>query len=244
MALVCTGSHLEEVAPVLLAAAKAGVSVVSTCETLAYPWLSDPALADRLEDAFRRGGAACLGVGVNPGFVLDRLPATLGAVMGPVSHVLGRRVVDLATRRPALQRKAGCGLDPQAFDAAVEAGTVGHVGLPESVGLLGEGLDIDLDEVDEEIDPVVAEGQVAGIHQVARGFHEGREVIRLELTLVLGAEAPMDEVVLKGDPPLRLTVPGGVPGEAATANAVVRAAPQVVAADPGLLTVLDLPAGR
>ena len=48
---------------------------------------------------------------------------------------------------------------------------------------------------------------------------------------------------LDADPPLRLVVPGGVPGESGAANAVVNAIPAVMERQ-GLLTVLDLPAGR
>ena len=36
----------------------------------------------------------------------------------------------------------------------------------------------------------------------------------------------------------------GVPGDRATANTLVNAAPRVTAAEAGLLTVLELPAGR
>jgi 4-hydroxy-tetrahydrodipicolinate reductase len=105
--------------------------------------------------------------------------------------------------------------------------------------------------VEEELVPLVAEedahgvrrGQVAGVHQVARAFSEGREVARLELIIALGVDHPRDEVEIDADPPLRAVVPGGIPGEAATVNAVVHAALAVTERH-GLITVLDLPAGR
>ncbi|HEY6101542.1 MAG TPA: dihydrodipicolinate reductase, partial [Anaeromyxobacter sp.] len=113
---------------------------------------------------------------------------------------------------------------------------------------------LEVDEVDEEILPLVAEedtpgaagirrGRVAGLEHVVRGFFEDREIVRLELTLAVGAADPRDEVELDADPPVRILIPGGVAGLAATANAVVNAA--VPAAErTGLITVLDLPAGR
>jgi 4-hydroxy-tetrahydrodipicolinate reductase len=161
------------------------------------------------------------------------------------------RVVDVGRRRDALRKKAGVGLTEAAFDAAVERGEVGHVGLPESAALVAVGCGLELDEVEEELTGLIAEedgpgvkrGQVAGVHQVARAFAEDREIVRLELTLALGAEDPRDEAVIDADPPLRLLVPGGVPGEQATAHAVVHAAAAVVERR-GLITVLDLPAGR
>jgi 4-hydroxy-tetrahydrodipicolinate reductase len=84
---------------------------------------------------------------------------------------------------------------------------------------------------------------VAGFSQTARVFADEREVVRLELVIALGAEDPRDEVELDADPPLRLIVPGGVPGDLATAAAAVNAAPAVTELR-GLVTVLDLPAGR
>lgn len=255
VALVCTTSRLAELEPLLLAAARAGLSVVSSCEELAFPFVGHPEVADRLERAFRKAGTACLGTGVNPGFVLDRLPAFLGGVVGPVRHLLAARTVDVATRRPALQRKVGAGLSPDAFAAGVEAGTLGHVGLVESLALAAEGLDLLVDEVEEEIDPVLAAadfdtgvvrgraGDAAGLRQVARGFHEGRELLRLELTMAVGAESE-DELRLDADPPIHLVVPGGLAGDPATTQALLNAAAQVAGAEAGLMTVLDLPAGR
>lgn len=255
VALAATASRFEEVLPLLEQAARAGVSVVSTCEELAYPWLRHDEEAEALDRLCEERNVAVLGTGVNPGFVLDRLAAVLAQVSGSVRHVRGLRVVDAALRREALRRKIGAGLDEAAFDEAVDRGEVGHVGLAESAALaaLGCGLG-EFDEVDEEIAPLLAEedaggpvavarGRVAGVHQVARVFKEDREVVRLELTIAVGAEDPRDEVELDADPPVRVVVPGGISGDVATANAVANAAAAVTELR-GLVTVLDLPAGR
>jgi 4-hydroxy-tetrahydrodipicolinate reductase len=199
---------------------------------------------------------AVLGTGVNPGFVLDRLPALLAQAAGEVRHVRATRVVDAARRRPALQRKIGAGLTEDAFHEAAERGEVGHAGLSESAALAATGVGLSVDEVDEELVPLVAQedgpadaavrvvkGQVAGVHQTARVFADEREVVRLELTIAIGAEDPRDEVELDADPPLRLVIPGGVAGDAATAATVVNAVTAVTELR-GLVTVLDLPAGR
>ena len=231
-------------------AVRAGLSVVSTCEELAWPWLRDEAAAEALDRLCEERNVAVLGTGVNPGFVLDRLAVVLGHATGPVRHVRGLRVVDATSRRASLRRKTGAGLDEEAFHAAADRGEVGHVGLAESAALCATGLGLAVDEVDEELVPLVAEedgpvarGQVAGFSQTARVFADEREVVRLELVIALGAEDPRDEVELDADPPLRLVVPGGVPGDLATAGAAGNAAPAVIELR-GLVTVLDLPAGR
>jgi 4-hydroxy-tetrahydrodipicolinate reductase len=147
-------------------------------------------------------------------------------------------------------------MNEEEFDRGVDDGTVGHVGLMESAALAALGVGLEVDEVDESIDPVEADedvsgegftvpkGGIVGVHQVARAFHDGKEVAHLSLTIALGAPDPRDEIELVGEPPLKCVIPGGVPGDKATAWSVVHAAALLPRAEPGLITVLDLPAGR
>jgi 2,4-diaminopentanoate dehydrogenase len=254
--LHATGSRLPQVKDQLLEAMSHGLHVVSTCEELAFPWFNHPEIADRLEAAAQRAGVSVVGTGVNPGFVLDRLVATLGQVCGAVSHAKVSRTVDARTRREALQRKVGAGLSEEEFFSLVDQGRIGHVGLVESAALCALGLGLDCDDYEEELTPVFADepisggaflvkkGQVAGMHQVAVALDDGQERVRLELTIALGAEEPGDVIEIDADPKVKVLIPGGLPGDRATAHLVVNAAPRMTASQPGLLTVLELPAGR
>lgn len=253
--LHCAGSRLADVVPVIEQCARAGVHLVSTCEELAFPWLRFEEKADALDQLAKRSRICVLGTGVSPGFVLDRLVATAGAVCGHVQSVQAGRVVNLLHCRESVRRRAGLGLSEDEVERRFESGEAGHVGLAESAALCALGLGLDFEEFEEELEPLIADedlagpipvkkGQVAGIWQRVRGFHEDRQTVELELTLVADAEDPHDYVRLKADPPVELRVPGGYGSDAATAWAVVNAAPRVSAAEHGLLTVLELPAGR
>lgn len=254
--LQATGSRLPQVMDQILDALKLGVGVVSTCEELAFPFLRHPELADKLDRAAQKAGVAVLGTGVNPGFVMDRLVATAGQACGAVRRVTVTRVVDARTRREALQRKVGAGLSEDEFFALVDKDQLGHVGLVESAALCALGLGMDCDDYEEEIAPVFAEeditggafpvrkGRVAGIFQSVVGLEEEQERVRLELTIAVGAEDPKDRIEIDSDPKLVVEIPGGVAGDRATANTLVNAAPRLTAAEAGLLTVLELPAGR
>ncbi len=256
--LQLTGSRLLTVLGQLQRSIKAGVNVISSCEELAFPWLRHAEIADELERAASKAEVAILGTGVNPGFVLDRLVSTLGAATGHIQKVQAERIVDAGTRREQLQRKVGAGLTREKWDHEVDAGTIGHVGLTESAALISAGLGLDCEEFDETIDPVIAherftgpsldgnveKGHVAGCHQTARGFADGREVVHLSLTIAVGAKDPRDEIHLFGQPEIHLLCPGGIAGDRATAWTLVNAIPAVLTAESGLLTVLDLPAGR
>jgi hypothetical protein len=251
--LHATSSSLAKVADQLLRIAECGAHVVSTCEELSYPWTAHPQLAAELDAAARRAGVTLLGTGVNPGYAMDALPLMLTAPCAAVRAVRVLRVVDAGRRRGPLQRKVGAGLTPEEFEARVAAGTVRHVGLPESLHMLATRLGWRLDRMDDTIAAVLADqsiatdyvnvevGQVAGVRQVARGFMRDREVLNLELRMYVGAPDPQDTVEVDGDPPVRMTIAGGLHGDVATAAIVINAAASVVRATPGLASMAEVP---
>lgn len=248
-----TSSYLPKVMQQLLTCVSAGCCVVSTCEELAYPFRKYPELSQQLDSAARDEGVAIVGTGVNPGFVMDKLVLTLSAACQRVEFAAASRVVDASKRRLPLQKKIGAGMSPEEFRRQVEAGVIKHHGLPESVAMVADGLGLALDDISETIDPVVAEqtvkteflevapGQVAGVHQLARGIGGGVERVRMELKMYVGAKDPADTVELRGTPSLSLSIPGGTHGDLATAAVVVNTIPAIVAAPAGLLTSRDLP---
>lgn len=246
-----TGSSLPAVLPQLEECLRAGLNVVSTCEELAYPAAQHPELARHLDAVARECGVTILGTGINPGYAMDALALFLSGVCRRVESVSVRRVVDAAQRRLPLQRKIGAGLSAAEFEELVQTGKVRHVGLTESVALLADGFGWTLDRIEEAIEPVIAErelrsayltvapGRVAGVHQVARGFVDGREAITLDLQMALGVNQPGDYVTLRGEQDVELAVKG-IHGDQATAAVVVNCLPRVVAAPPGLLTMKDI----
>ncbi|HTR45801.1 MAG TPA: dihydrodipicolinate reductase [Verrucomicrobiae bacterium] len=248
-----TSSYLANVMDELLACLSAGCCVVSTCEELSYPFRKHPELSAKLDAAAKEEGVALAGVGVNPGFVMDKLVLTLSAACQRVDWARATRIVDASKRRLPLQKKIGAGMSPDEFREQVAAGTIKHHGLPESVAMVADGLGFTLDDISETIEPIVAEqtvkteflevapGEVAGVHQIARGTAAGKEKIFMELQMYVGAEQPADTVELRGEPNLTLTIPGGTHGDLATAAITVNAIPVVLAAPSGLRSVRDLP---
>jgi len=238
----CTGSYLDAVQPQLLAAVRAGKNVISTCEELSYPWDRHPDLAADLDREAKAHGVTVLGTGVNPGFVMDTLVLALSGVCQEIAHLTAVRVVDVSTRRIQLQRKVGAGLSIDDFQRRVGERTLRHVGLDESARLIAAGLGWKLERAEETLEPVVAaDGAAAGVHQTARAWMDGREVLLLDLVMSMGASDPRDEIIIEGRPPLNVVIRGGVQGDLATAAIAVNAIPVVVDAAPGLVTMADLP---
>ena len=104
-AVIChsTGSRLGDVEKQLLALLSGGSHVVSTCEELSFPL--DAPIRENLQMAARAANVTLLGTGVNPGFVMDKLPLTLTSVCQDVKEVTITREVDASKRREPLQRK-------------------------------------------------------------------------------------------------------------------------------------------
>ncbi len=248
-----TTSSLPAVMDELLGCIGAGCCVVSTCEELSYPLRKHPELAAKLDAAAKEEGVALVGTGVNPGFVMDKLVLVLSAAAQRVDFAKAVRIVDASKRRLPLQKKIGAGMTPDEFRQQVAAGVIKHHGLPESVAMVADGLGFRIEDIAETIEPViaaetvktqfleVAPGQVAGVHQVARGMAGGEEKIFMELQMYVGAKHPGDSVELRGEPNLSLTIPGGTHGDLATAAIAVNAIPAVLAAPAGLRTMRDLP---
>ena len=247
LVLHATGSYLADVLPQLVACARAGANVVSTCEELSYPWRRHPELAKQLDAEAKAGGATVLGTGINPGFIMDTLAATISGVCQRVERIRVARIVDVSTRREQLQRKVGVGLTIEEFRQRAATGRFGHVGLPESCWLLASALGWQLESLEETLDPVVgADGRAAGQLQRAVAKANGRTVIEATVRMSTDVDAARDEIEIDGTPPVRLVLEGGVPGDGATASVVLNAARRVVDHAPGLVTMLDLPpiAGR
>ena len=254
--VVChsTGSHLIAVEPQLRALMERGCHVISTCEELAFPL--DAAIREALQIAAHSHGVALLGTGVNPGFVMDKLPLTLSAACQTLTAIDVRRVVNASLRREPLQRKIGAGLSRARFSKAVADGSIRHMGLRESLTLLANGMNLELARVaDETIEPVLAEervmtdfltvepGEVAGLRQRITATSTSGVELRFELQIYVGAKDPADTIEIHGLPDVSATIRSGIHGDHATAAMVVNAIPRILTARPGLLSMDDIAVG-
>jgi hypothetical protein len=253
VAVLCTSSSLKKVWPQLEAVLRLKLPVVSTTEELAYPWWNQRALSKKIDAAARKAKVAVVGTGVNPGFTMDALPITLTGVCEDVKAIAVNRIQDARSRRLPFQQKIGCNLTAAEFQARVDAGTVRHVGLTESIAMIAAAMGWKLDRVTDEIKPVmskdgiasplltVAPGRVCGLIQDGIGYVGGRPIIRLHMEAYLGAPESYDSVEVDGTPKLSMRIAGGVHGDVATASITVNSIPRVLAATPGLHTMRTLP---
>jgi 2,4-diaminopentanoate dehydrogenase len=251
VAVLCTSSSLKKVWPQIQTLLERKVPIVSTTEELSYPFLSNRALARKIDAAAKKAKVAVVGTGVNPGFAMDTLPITLTAVCERVDAVRVERVQDASIRRLPFQRKIGAGLTVEEFGEGVRAGSVRHVGLAESVAMIAAALGWKLDRVTDEIQPMIAKtaiegllrveaGQVCGITQDGVGYRDGSPAVVLHMEAYLGAPESYDSVEIVGSPPLHVKAIGGFHGDIATTAITVNTIPKVLRAAPGLHTMQTL----
>lgn len=252
VALHATSSYFDRFLPQILELLDAGLDVVSTAEELSFPWLAHPEEAREIDAAARRAGKTVLGTGINPGFLMDSLPLFLTGICQRVDRIEVRRAQNASLRRGPFQAKIGAGLTVEEFRERMAAGRMGHVGLPESVGMVFHTLGRTLVRYESDVEPVVADrrvvteffdvppGRVIGLQQTARGFDSEGEFLVLTFLAALDAEENRDTIRIRGAPNLEVTLQG-TNGDVATVAIAVNAIKRVREAEPGLRTMADLP---
>jgi len=247
-----TGSFFDLFEDQIVEILGAGLDIVSTSEELSFPWLAHPEAAARIDAAARRAGKTVLGTGVNPGFLMDTLPLHLTALCQRVDRIDVTRRMNASVRRGPFQAKIGAGMMVEAFTAQMKKGRMGHIGLPESMGMVFDTLGKTLAQYESGVEPVVADspittdycavqpGQVRGLRQVARGYTDQGEFMTLTFIAALDEEEDGDTIRITGTPDLEIRLKG-TNGDIATVAITVNAVRRVWEAPPGLVTMRDLP---
>ncbi|MBN2404419.1 MAG: Gfo/Idh/MocA family oxidoreductase [Coriobacteriia bacterium] len=258
---ICTQSNLDEITAQVEPSVRAGANVLCIAETLSYPWASDEEWADRFEELAQEYDVSIMGTGINPGFILDAMIVAWTSICLKVDKIEAQRVNDLSPFGPTVMASQGVGTTVEEFEAGVADGTiVGHIGFPESIGLIADALGWKIDRIEETREPIVTTverstphvtvkpGDVAGCKQIGRGYVGDELKIELIHPQQIHPEkagvSTGDYIKILGDPEVNMVnspeIPGGKGTYASTGNYI----PLLVDAPAGLLTVVDMPLPR
>ncbi len=238
---------------------------------LIYPPAADPRMVARLEDACAEGGTSCFTNGIDPGWANDLLPLMLAGTCERIDTIRMMEVVNYATYDAAsvLFDTMGFGKPLDETPLLLLPGILTHAWGPV-VRVVAAGLGVELDGIEEWHERVPAErdievdagtvpaGTAGALRFEVRGMVAGEPRIILEHVTRLSDEQMPDwpqpigsgcyRVVIEGNPSMTVDVAAhGEDGDhntgnlVATVGRVLNAIPHVVAAPPGLLSVLDLP---
>jgi len=255
IAVIATRSSVTGIYRELTLCVKSGISVVSTCEELSYPYYKQPQLSKEIDESAKKHGVAVLGTGINPGYLMDALPITLTGACMRVDSIKVTRMMDSSKRRIPFQKKIGTGLKPEEFEKMIREKIItGHVGLVQSVAMIAAALGWRLDEITEfPPEPIIAQkdivtpyttvkaGCVAGLKSVAHGIKAGKPIIVLEFNANATVKEEYDAISIEGLPNINQKIIGGVHGDVGTVAVVINMIPKVLNAAPGLYTMKDLP---
>ena len=250
--ILTTSSNLKVISDQISPLLDLGLPVISTCEELTYPWDTNPEIAEQINQKAIENNVAVVSTGVNPGFLMDTLPAMLTGVCKNVKTINVNRIQDAQTRRLPFQKKIGAGLSQSEFAERKEAGTLRHVGLTESMQFIANAVGWQLDHTEDVISPVLTDvavetkdlkipaGNAIGVRQEGRAFYKGEEKIKLIFEAAVGTGVSYDEVNIIGEPNITSKIDGGVHGDIATCSIVLNAIPNILKSKPGLKTMKDL----
>lgn len=237
--LHATTSFLNKVFPQIKTVIEHGANLVSSCETLAYPWYRYPKLAKEIDKLAKKHEVTVLSAGINPGFIFDTLPLIISSSCLFVKRIKVVRKINALKRRPSFQRKIGLGIPAHMFDKLLNEGKItGHVGYTESAMIIAKVLGFKLSKVVEKQKPIISDNKVVGVKGYVAGFSGKRKRIYLEFIASTNLK-DQDSIVLECENYKIKWVSSGTPGDQATISIMLSLIPTILRSEPGLKTVAD-----
>jgi 2,4-diaminopentanoate dehydrogenase len=259
---------MEDLARILRAGADV---VASSPVFLQFPPGLPEGLAEPVEAAAREGESSLFVNGVDPGFANDALPLVLSGVSERIDEVRCQEVLNYATydQPMILFDVMGFGKPVDEVPLLLQPGVL-TLAWGSVVRQLAAGLGVELDRIEERVDRCVTDralevdagtidaGTAAALRFEVMGMVGDTPRIVLEHVTRLADDLAPDwpqpagqgcyRVIISGSPnytlDLQLLGEDGdhnTAGLQATAMRLVNAIPHVVAAEPGIVTALDLP---
>lgn len=259
--LTATDSFTEKAFPRIKHILEKKINVISTAEEMAYPQAQNPELAAELDRIAKENGVTVLGTGINPGLIMDLLVVVLTGCMTDVTAIEAKRVNSLSPFGHAVMEEQGVGITVDEFNKGVADGTLaGHVGFAESIRMIGDAIGWPVEKIETQMAPIVtsvdrksphgfaAAGNVAGVNMTGQGFVDGEVKINMihpqQIEPEMEGTFTGDYITLKGSPEVNMNIKPEVEGGLGTIAMCVNMIPQVINADSGLKTMIDLPVPR
>ncbi|MFW6119308.1 MAG: 2,4-diaminopentanoate dehydrogenase [Petrotogales bacterium] len=259
--IIATNSFMREVETKVLHVLNHRVNVVTIAEEMAYSFYSHPESSEKIHNTAVRNGVTALGTGINPGFIMDVLAIALSGACLNVNKVFAKRVNDLAPFGKTVMETQGVGTTPEEFNEGLKRGKiVGHIGFQQSIRMIGDALGWELTKIEESREPIISKtkrstpvvdvepGMVAGCKHIGKGYIDDTPVIELIHPQQIQPEKESietgDYIVIEGEPRINLSIKPEIPGGKGTIAVATNVVGDVVEAEPGFISMLELPVPR
>jgi 4-hydroxy-tetrahydrodipicolinate reductase len=155
----------------------------------------------------------------------------------------------------------GVGISMEEFERRMAADKMtGHVGFPKSIAMVADGIGWKLEKVEQTKTPIISKverkhdwahvvpGSIAGIRQQGFGYVDGEVKIHMDHPQQIHPQMENvdtgDFITIKGTPDINIKTTPEIPGGIGTVAMCVNMIPQTINAEPGVVTMLDLPIPR
>ncbi len=247
-----------------------GKNVVSCSMVgLVHPTSLNEAFRKQLAEACEAGGSSFLTSGIDPGFANDTLPLVMSGLSERWSQIRCLEIINYATynQPETLFQIMGFGKPLDHTPVLLMPGMLGFA-WGGTLRLLAEGLGLELQEIREVHERVPAveaiqigehriePGTTAALRFEVQGIVDGHPALVVEHVTRMSDELAPDwpvgngsyRVIIEGVPKMMVEYEfedehgdHAVGGVLLTATRIVNAIPAVCAAEPGLMSALDLP---
>jgi hypothetical protein len=240
-----------------------GKNVITTVGYM-YPQVHGPELVARLEEACQQGGSTFHSTGLNPGWLGDLLPLTMSALSSRIDQILVREITNFEfyPSPEIMFGMMGFGKSDEEFAKTAKRHHFWLTGLfRENIQMMADGLGIELDDITDTMELAYApadlqpaagpikKGTIAGQHWQWAGVKNGRKLIVHETVWRMHQSvAPQwpqgdNSIIIEGKPRMQINFEADwiEDGLLATGMHALNAVPYVMAAEPGIKTLLDLP---
>ena len=259
--ILCTDSFTKNAFPRMKFILEQGINCITSAEEMAYPAAQSPELAAELDKIAKENGVSLLGTGINPGHIMDLLVLVMTGCLTDVEEITSRRVNSLSPFGPVVMEEQGIGISVEEFKERKANNTMsGHVGFAESVGMIAEGLGLKVAEFSQDMNPITtdvdrkspygfaAAGSCAGVAMTAEAVLDNGMKVHMDHPQQIEPEQvginTGDYVIIKGTPNVNLVNSPEIEGGLGTIAMCANMIPQVINAEPGLVTMIDLPIPR
>lgn len=258
--IVCTNSFTKDVYDKLVFVMERGMNVITSAEEMAYPKAKEPKLTKKLDACAKKNNVSVMGTGINPGLIMDLLVVLWTSACEEVHHITSRRVNSLSPFGPAVMEEQGIGISVDEFNRKKAEGTMaGHVGFAESTMMICDALGWkwNKDSFGQDMEPIVtdvdrkspygfaAKGSVAGVAMKGWVDIDGERKLNMEHPQQIEPEQvgvhTGDYVIMDSVPPVNMVNSPEIEGGIGTMAMIMNCIPHCINADPGVITMLDIP---
>lgn len=258
--IICTNSFTKDVYDKLIFVMEQGMNVITSAEEMAYPKAQEPELTKKLDECAKKNGVSVMGTGINPGLIMDLLVILWTSACEEVHHITSKRVNSLSPFGPAVMEEQGIGISIDEFNRKKSEGAMaGHVGFAESTMMICDALGWKWDKkcFGQDMEPIItdvdrkssygfaAKGNVAGVSMKGWVDIDGDRKLDMEHPQQIEPEQvgihTGDYVIMDSIPPVNMINSPEIDGGIGTMAMIMNCIPHCINADPGVITMLDIP---